>query len=97
MAGKALCSATQHGRASAPALPLPPWLQQDIPALAAAAAAAHPGVECVVAEPIGIDALMAQLIENRVAAAAAGGAPVVPAAAPAPAAAGGGGGSGSDG
>ncbi|KAL4436131.1 hypothetical protein ABPG77_005579 [Micractinium sp. CCAP 211/92] len=44
-------------------------VQHDIPELVAAAAAAHPGVECVIAEPIGIDSLMAQLIENRVAAA----------------------------
>ncbi|EFN59829.1 hypothetical protein CHLNCDRAFT_133580 [Chlorella variabilis] len=47
-------------------------VQQDIPALAAAAAAAHPSVECVVAEPIGIDSLMAQLIESRVRAAEGG-------------------------
>ncbi|KAL4422405.1 hypothetical protein ABPG75_008602 [Micractinium tetrahymenae] len=46
-------------------------VQHDIPDLVAAAAAAHPGVECVIAEPIGIDSLMAQLIENRVAAAEA--------------------------
>ncbi|PRW60575.1 sirohydrochlorin ferrochelatase-like isoform X1 [Chlorella sorokiniana] len=45
-------------------------VQQDIPSLAAEAAAANPGVECVVAEPIGIDSLMAQLVENRVQAAA---------------------------
>lgn len=71
--------------------------QQDIPALAAAAAAAYPEVECVVAEPIGLDGLMARLIENRVAAAAAGGAPVVPAPPQAEAAGGGsGGGSSSD-
>ena len=43
-------------------------IQEDIPALAAAAAAAHPGVEVTVAEPIGLDPLMAQLIEQRVAA-----------------------------
>lgn len=47
-------------------------VQQDIPELVQAAAAAYPGVECVVAEPIGIDILMAQLIDNRVAAAEAG-------------------------
>ena len=52
--------------------------QHDIPGLAAAAAAAHPSVECVVAEPIGIDSLMAQLIESRVAAAAQHGAAVAP-------------------
>jgi hypothetical protein len=51
-------------------------LQQDIPELASAAAAAHPSVECVVAEPIGIDALMAQLIEHRVQAAEAEGSAV---------------------
>lgn len=45
-------------------------VQHDIPELVAEAAAANPGVECVVAEPIGIDSLMAQLIENRVQAAA---------------------------
>jgi len=59
-------------------IPAPAPVQHDIPELAAAAAAAHPGVECVVAEPIGIDLLMAQLIENRVAAAEAA---LVPAAA----------------
>ncbi|KAI3429802.1 hypothetical protein D9Q98_010115 [Chlorella vulgaris] len=51
-------------------------VQQDIPELASAAAAAHPSVECVVAEPIGIDALMAQLIEHRVQAAEAEGSAV---------------------
>ena len=45
-------------------------VQEDIPALVAAAQQQHPGVECVLAEPIGIDALMAQLIEHRVQAAA---------------------------
>eukprot|EP00887_Chlorella_sp_A99_P003898 scaffold11.g3898.t1 len=45
-------------------------IQEDIPALVAEAQRQHPGVECVVAEPIGIDALMAQLIEQRVRAAA---------------------------
>ena len=44
-------------------------IQEDIPALAAAAAADHPGVDVTVAEPIGLDPLMAQLIEQRVAAA----------------------------
>ena len=52
-------------------------VQQDIPELAAAAAAAHPGVACVVADPIGIDSLMAQLIDARVAAAVEEGAVVV--------------------
>lgn len=61
--------------------PLPPAPQHDIPALAAQAAATHPGVECVVADPIGIDSLMAQLIDNRVRAAAQHGAAVDPAAA----------------
>ena len=49
--------------------------------VAAAAAAAHPGVECVLADPIGIDILMAQLIDNRVTAAEQQGRPVEPAAA----------------
>ncbi|PSC74102.1 sirohydrochlorin ferrochelatase [Micractinium conductrix] len=62
-------------------------VQQDIPALAAAAAAEHPGLECVVAEPIGIDSLMAQLIENRVAAAEGSATPARAPAAAAPAAA----------
>ena len=53
-------------------------VQQDLPELAAAAAAAHPGVACVVAEPIGIDSLMAQLIDARVATAMAQGAVVMP-------------------
>lgn len=58
-------------------------VQHDIPELVAAAAAAHPEVECVIAEPIGIDSLMAQLIENRVAAAEATVATGAEAAAPA--------------
>ena len=41
-------------------------IQEDIPALVAAAQEQHPGVECVVADPIGLDPLMAQLIEIRV-------------------------------
>lgn len=41
-------------------------IQEDIPALVAAAQAQHPDVKCVVAEPIGLDPLMAQLIEMRV-------------------------------
>ncbi|GAB4814681.1 hypothetical protein N2152v2_001727 [Parachlorella kessleri] len=50
-------------------------IQEDIPALVAAAQEKLPGgVECVIAEPIGIDGLMAQLIENRVRAAASAGA-----------------------
>jgi hypothetical protein len=44
-------------------------------------------VRCVLAEPIGIDALMAQLIENRVAAADQSGEAVAPAGAGAEAAA----------
>lgn len=44
-------------------------IQQDIPTLVEEARQMHPGVECVVAEPIGVDPLMAQLIESRVAAA----------------------------
>ncbi|CAG9463194.1 unnamed protein product [Pedinophyceae sp. YPF-701] len=39
---------------------------QDIPALVEEARAAHPGVEVSVAEPIGVDPLMAQLIGKRV-------------------------------
>ena len=41
-------------------------IQEDIPALVAAAQEQHRGVKCVVAEPIGLDPLMAQLIEMRV-------------------------------
>ncbi|KAL0043403.1 hypothetical protein WJX79_003694 [Trebouxia sp. C0005] len=41
-------------------------IQEDIPALVAAAQEQHPGVKCIVAEPIGLDPLMAQLIETRV-------------------------------
>lgn len=41
-------------------------IQEDIPALVAAAQEQHPGVECVVADPIGLDPLMAQLVEMRV-------------------------------
>ena len=41
-------------------------IQEDIPALVAAAQEQHPGIECVVADPIGLDPLMAQLIEMRV-------------------------------
>lgn len=47
-------------------------IQQDIPALVAAARKQlPPGVSCVIAEPIGIDTLMAQLVESRVQAAEA--------------------------
>lgn len=41
-------------------------IQEDIPALVASAQEQHPHLKCVVAEPIGIDPLMAQLIEMRV-------------------------------
>jgi sirohydrochlorin ferrochelatase len=41
-------------------------IQEDIPALVAEAQAQHPGVKCVVADPIGVDPLMAQLIDSRV-------------------------------
>ena len=41
-------------------------IQEDIPALVAAAQEKHPGVTCIVADPIGLDPLMAQLIETRV-------------------------------
>ncbi|GLC71682.1 hypothetical protein PLESTF_001149000 [Pleodorina starrii] len=44
-------------------------IQEDIPALVAEAQSRHPGLTCVIADPIGIDALMVQLISNRVAAA----------------------------
>ncbi|GFR41643.1 hypothetical protein Agub_g2378 [Astrephomene gubernaculifera] len=47
-------------------------IQQDIPALVAEAATRHPGLTCVIAEPIGIDPLMVQLISNRVASAIQG-------------------------
>lgn len=47
-------------------------IQEDIPALVAAAQEQHPQVKCVIAEPIGIDPLMAQLIEMRVLSASAG-------------------------
>ena len=57
--------------------PTHPQTQEDIPALVAEAAAALPGVECVVAEPIGLDPLMARMVEARVAAAAAAAAAVV--------------------
>ncbi|PNH04072.1 Sirohydrochlorin cobaltochelatase [Tetrabaena socialis] len=47
-------------------------IQQDIPLLVAQAAEAHPGLSCVIADPIGLDPLMAQLISNRVATALEG-------------------------
>ncbi|KAK9838199.1 hypothetical protein WJX81_008429 [Elliptochloris bilobata] len=42
-------------------------ITEDIPALVASAQAEHPSLQCVVADPIGIDPLMVQLIEKRVA------------------------------
>ena len=47
-------------------------IQQDIPALVREAQEMYPNVDCVVAGPIGVDPLMAQLIEARVATAVAG-------------------------
>ncbi|KAG2444025.1 hypothetical protein HYH02_009224 [Chlamydomonas schloesseri] len=44
-------------------------IQEDIPALVKEAQAEHPGLKCIIADPIGIDPLMVQLISNRVAAA----------------------------
>ena len=45
-------------------------IARDIPALVAdARRQLPPGVECVIAEPLGIDALLAQVVENRVQAA----------------------------
>lgn len=41
-------------------------IQEDIPALVKEAQQQHPGVACSIAEPIGIDPLMVQLIDNRV-------------------------------
>ena len=41
-------------------------IQEDIPALVAEAQQQHPDLHCMVAEPIGLDPLMAQLIDNRV-------------------------------
>lgn len=46
-------------------------IQDDIPALVRAAQEEYPQVECIMAEPLGIDPLLAQLIETRVATAAA--------------------------
>ena len=42
-------------------------IQEDIPALVREAQQQYPDVECIVAAPIGVDPLMAQLIESRVA------------------------------
>lgn len=41
-------------------------IQDDIPALVEEAQKQYPEVHCVVAAPIGVDKLMAQLIEERV-------------------------------
>lgn len=73
------CKPLRHPHPVAPPAPMVASLQHDIPTLAAEAAAAHPSVQCVLAEPIGIDALMAQLIENRVASAQQSGKAVAPA------------------
>ncbi|PNW83959.1 hypothetical protein CHLRE_04g214100v5 [Chlamydomonas reinhardtii] len=48
-------------------------IQEDIPALVREAQAEHPGLKCIIADPIGIDPLMVQLISNRVASALEGG------------------------
>ncbi|GIL64675.1 hypothetical protein Vafri_18578 [Volvox africanus] len=42
-------------------------IQEDIPALVRQAQQRYPELSCVIAEPIGIDVLMVQLISNRVA------------------------------
>ncbi|KXZ50539.1 hypothetical protein GPECTOR_16g714 [Gonium pectorale] len=44
-------------------------IQEDIPALVREAQQKHPGLQCTIADPIGIDPLMVRLIGNRVAAA----------------------------
>lgn len=41
-------------------------IQQDIPALIAAALTHHPGLECVIAAPIGIDQAVAAVVHKRV-------------------------------
>jgi sirohydrochlorin ferrochelatase len=45
-------------------LPGKHW-EQDIPRLAAAAAAAHPGVSCLVGAPIGLHPMMMDVIRSR--------------------------------
>lgn len=40
--------------------------RSDIPALVAAAAAAHPGVAWVISEPLGVDSRLAALVHDRV-------------------------------
>jgi sirohydrochlorin ferrochelatase len=47
-------------------LPGKHWAE-DIPALAAGAAAEHPGVRYTVTEPLGLHPLMARVIEERIA------------------------------
>jgi sirohydrochlorin ferrochelatase len=42
---------------------------EDIPRLAAAAASRHPGVEHIVADPLGLHPLMLQIVDERIAAA----------------------------
>lgn len=44
-------------------------IQDDIPALVAAAQEQYPGIACSIAEPIGIEPLMVKIIQQRVAAA----------------------------
>ncbi|KAK9865428.1 hypothetical protein WJX84_006583 [Apatococcus fuscideae] len=41
-------------------------IQEDIPKMVEEAAGQHPGITCKIAKPIGIDSLMADLIEKRV-------------------------------
>lgn len=41
-------------------------IQEDIPRLVEEAAASHPGVEWVIAEPIGLDVRMADVVHSRV-------------------------------
>ncbi|KAK9858795.1 hypothetical protein WJX84_003765, partial [Apatococcus fuscideae] len=41
-------------------------IQEDIPRMVQEAAEKHPGISCRIAKPIGIDNLMADLIEKRV-------------------------------
>lgn len=45
-------------------------IQEDVPLLVQAAAQKHPTIPCILAEPIGIDPILAQIIENRVLSAA---------------------------
>eukprot|EP00884_Botryococcus_braunii_P010931 jgi/Botrbrau1/1983/Bobra.0052s0026.1 len=41
-------------------------VQSDIPALVAEAASQHSGVRCLIAPPLGVDSLLAELVERRV-------------------------------